>query len=231
MTDNSQLKRTLGWLEGALIVGGLALLLVYFQLRASTEGQRSDGVQAFQQAALSVSTSEAGSERFLETLAPPNQDLWSDKRKADYQASLQVPGDLPLAVLSIDKLDIEVPVYNGADDFNLNRGVARIKGTGRVGESGNLGIAGHRDGFFRALKDISLGDTIELQTLGGPQNFRVSSIDIVDPEDVSVLAPTDHASITLVTCYPFYYVGSAPKRFIVKAEADNLVVLNQVRKI
>ena len=87
----------------------------------------------------------------------------------------------------------------------------------------NLGIAGHRDGFFRPLKDIALGDVMTLQTTRGTESFKVSSIDIVDPSDVSVLAPTETSTITLVTCYPFYYVGHAPKRFIVKATAEHFL--------
>jgi sortase A len=123
--------------------------------------------------------------------------------------------------MKIDTLGIEVPVYDGADDFNLNRGVARISGTARIDRQGNLGIAGHRDGFFRGLKDIGVGDTIDLLTATGEVRYTVSSIVIVDPSDVSVLAPTEGATLTLVTCYPFYYVGHAPKRFIVKATAEH----------
>ena len=228
MVEDSNLKRRLGWIEAALLFGGVVLLAVYFQARASGEGQRTEGVQAFLQAAESqveIQTEHSG-ETLLTAAQPPDQELWSDKRKADYEISLKAATDLPLAVLSIDKLGIQVPVYNGADEVNLNRGVARIKGTGWVGGQGNLGIAGHRDGFFRALKDISLEDTMQLQTINGLEIFRVSSIDIVDPDEVSVLAPTDTSSITLVTCYPFYYVGRAPKRFIVKAIAEHLLVLN-----
>jgi len=228
LAEREVLKRRLGWLEAGLFVGGAALLAVFFQVKASSEGQRAEGVQAFLEATESsvpIQQVQVGEARFT-TIEPPDQQLWSDKRKADYEASLKAAADLPLAVLTIDKLAIQVPVYNGADELNLNRGVARILGTGRIGASGNLGIAGHRDGFFRALKDISLDDTIELQTADGLEKFRVSSIDIVDPNDVSVLAPTDGSSMTLVTCYPFYYVGHAPKRFIVKAQAEHLVVLN-----
>jgi LPXTG-site transpeptidase (sortase) family protein len=87
----------------------------------------------------------------------------------------------------------------------------------RPGTEGNVGIAGHRDGFFRALKDIAEGDAIELQTLGGRETYRVERTWIVEPEDVSVLDPTPSRSLTLVTCYPFYFVGSAPQRFIVRA--------------
>ena len=123
-----------------------------------------------------------------------------------------------MAVLSIDKLDLKVPVYNGTDEINLNRGAGRIKGTARVDSQGNLGIAAHRDGFFRGLKDIEIGDSIDMLTQQGKSEFVVSSITIVDPTDISVLAPTDGSTITLVTCYPFYFVGHAPKRYIVKGE-------------
>lgn len=150
----------------------------------------------------------------------PDTTTWSEKRIADYNAALVAQTeDAPQAVLNIEHLNIRVPVYNGADDFNLNRGVARIIGTGRVGEDGNLGIAGHRDGFFRPLKDIEIGDRLTLETYYGTEVYEVSSIDIVDPSELHVLAPTDTPTVTLVTCYPFYFVGNAPQRFIVKAEA------------
>jgi sortase A len=154
----------------------------------------------------------------------PDTTLWSPKRVREYNEALAADSDAPHAVLNIEHLNIRVPVYNGADEFNLNRGVARVKGTAHIGQSGNLGIAGHRDGFFRPLKDIKIGDTFELETYYGKTKYRVSSIDIVEPTELSVLAPTDTPMVTLVTCYPFYYVGHAPQRFIVKAEA----LFNQV---
>ena len=208
----SNLKRKLGWVEFTFYLSGIALLAVFFHIRADGERQREEGVQAFHAA-------DAG----LSTLTPPNQDLWADKRVAEYEESLRIEAEPPLAVMTIDKLDIQVPVYNGADDFNLNRGVARIKGTASVDDTGNLGIAGHRDGFFRGLKDIAMGDQIALQTTRGEVIYTVSSIEIVEPSDVSVLASTSEKTITLVTCYPFYYVGHAPKRFIVKATAEHLL--------
>ena len=171
MSENTNIKRKLGWLEAALFIGGFVLLAVYFQVRASNDGQRAEGIQAFLSAS-ETGAAGAGSAQLLDSIAPPDQELWSDKRKSDYEASLKASTDLPLAVLTIDKLGIQVPVYNGADEFNLNRGVARIKGTGRIGTQGNLGIAGHRDGFFRALKDIVLDDPIQLQTSNGLENFR-----------------------------------------------------------
>jgi len=81
-----------------------------------------------------------------------------------------------------------------------------------------LGVAGHRDGFFRSLKDIRVGAVLYLDTPSDTLAYRVVSTEIVDPADVNVLAATDTATLTLVTCYPFYFVGPAPKRFIVRAQ-------------
>jgi sortase A len=143
--------------------------------------------------------------------------LWSAKRVGAYNDSLVKKGDRPLAVLRIPKIHLEVPVYNDTDDLTLNRGVGRILGTAHVGEGGNLGIAGHRDGFFRGLKDLAPEDQIELVRVGQSDTYVVEKIQIVNPEDVSVLHSTRVPSLTLVTCFPFYYVGSAPQRFIVHA--------------
>jgi sortase A len=95
--------------------------------------------------------------------------------------------------------------------------VGRIVGTTRIGETGNVGIAGHRDGFFRGLKDVLIGDTMELETGTGRQTYVVDSIKVVNPDDVSVLKNEPAPALTLVTCYPFYFIGSAPQRYIVHA--------------
>jgi sortase A len=112
-----------------------------------------------------------------------------------------------------------VPVFIGTGDLVLNRGVGQIEGTAPPGEVGNIGIAGHRDGFFRPLKDIAIGDELVLETTSESITFLVEELHIVDPADVWVLEPTDSPAVTLVTCYPFYFIGSAPQRFIVRANA------------
>ena len=143
--------------------------------------------------------------------------LWSAKRIAEYEDSLAQHVAPPLAVLHISKFDLRVPVLEGTDELTLNRGVGHIAGTARPDEEGNIGIAGHRDGFFRVLKDISSGDTIELQTTRATDHYIVDQIVLVRPDDVSVLQPRSVRSLTLVTCYPFYFIGSAPQRYIVHA--------------
>lgn len=143
--------------------------------------------------------------------------LWSPKRVEDYEASLQVSMNAPQALLRIPSLDLQVPVLDGIDELTLNRAVGRIPGTARPGGLGNVGIAGHRDGFFRVLKDISVGDEVELVTWRERFLYHVTEIDIVEKHDTTVLSGSDDSMITLVTCYPFYFVGHAPKRYIVRA--------------
>ena len=157
----------------------------------------------------------------LTQVQEPDFSLWNGKRIEDYRASLKEQTPPPLAVLTIPSLNIQVPVWNGTEEVNLNRGAGRVKGLARIGEAGNLAISSHRDGFFRGLKDIQKGDPIEIQTPRGMEYFTVSDIDIVDKEDTSPLAQTEEEVLTLITCYPFYFVGHAPKRYIVTASADS----------
>jgi len=152
--------------------------------------------------------------------APVDTSLWADGRTREYRESLLHDFGVPLAVMRIRKLEIEVPVLPGTDDLTLNRGVGWIEGTAAPGTDGNCAVAGHRDGFFRRLQDIELGDEIEVETLEGSRIYVVDDLTIVDPSNVSVLAERDLPSVTLVTCYPFYFVGSAPQRFIVRASVS-----------
>ena len=145
-----------------------------------------------------------------------NVALWSAQRVKAYQASLTKTVE-PLAVLRISRLNFEAPVLEGTDEFTLNRGLGRIKNTSFPRQDGNMGIAGHRDGFFRALKDTKVGDEIDLVTISGTTSYFVDRIRITDPSDVSVLHSRQKPSLTLVTCYPFYFVGPAPSRYIVEA--------------
>lgn len=122
-----------------------------------------------------------------------------------------------LAVLRCQRLSLNVPVFEGTDNWTLNRGAGWIPGTTRPGEAGNIGVAAHRDSFFRALKDIRKGDLLELISAARTDEYSVDQVEIVGPENVSVLQARPVPSLTLVTCYPFYFVGAAPSRFIVHA--------------
>jgi sortase A len=119
--------------------------------------------------------------------------------------------------LEIPRLNVSVMVREGADGKTLHRAVGHIPGTALPGYAGNVALAGHRDTFFRELRNIQKDDTIQLETENGTYHYLVKSTEIVGPRDVGVLAASGGPTLTLVTCYPFYYVGSAPKRFIVRA--------------
>jgi sortase A len=153
--------------------------------------------------------------------SPPDFLLWSEQRIKQYKDSLSNQMAPPLAVIRINRIHVEAPVLEGTDDVTLNRGVGHIAGTARVGENGNIGLAGHRDGFFRPLKGIKIGDRIELEEPGRAEIYIVDRLEIVSPKNVSVLLSNGKPELTLVTCYPFYYIGSAPQRFIVHATRVN----------
>jgi LPXTG-site transpeptidase (sortase) family protein len=114
-------------------------------------------------------------------------------------------------------LGLTAMIQEGTDARTLRRAVGHIPGTPFPGQQGNVVITGHRDTFFRPLHNIRKGDEITLTTLSGFYRYRVDSTEVVEPENTNVLADTDDAVLTLVTCYPFYFVGPAPKRFIVRA--------------
>jgi sortase A len=200
--------KLLGAIEILAWTVGISLLVTSAATRSWYAYGRDEGIETF-----------SAVRRAVEAEAV-DTSAWSRKRVARYRETLQARAtpDAILAVLRIPSLKLAVPVFEGTSDQNLNRGAGRIEGTARIGEVGNVGIAAHRDGFFRALKDVQIGQTLVLERLDSTDRYRIVATTIVDPSDVSVLAATTTHSITLVTCYPFYYVGSAPQRFIVRAE-------------
>jgi sortase A len=146
-----------------------------------------------------------------------DMSLWSAVRVKTYKAALQQETPRTLAILRIPRLKLEVPVHDGTSDAVLDLAAGRIEETALPGTVGNVGIAAHRDGFFRVLKDIKEGDALVLDTPVATEQYRVEWIRITTPEDVSVIDPTPGRAVTLVGCYPFYHVGPAPQRFIVRA--------------
>jgi len=193
------------WMERALLLCGVALLAVYCAARIEGILTSRAAVKAFDKFDSTAITAGAD---VGEGLASHGVDfkLWDDLAKQTGH---------PLAVLRIPKIRLEVPVFDGTDDLTLNHAVGRIVGTARPGERGNIGIAGHKDGFFRGLKDIGVGDKVELKTPKGIEVYTVEQVNIVSPTDIAALRPRSVPSLTLVTCYPFYFIGSAPKRYIV----------------
>jgi sortase A len=199
------LRRIVLWTERLLFVAGLALLAwcAYVVLDArifqQAEDSRLDGLLR-----VSQETSPG---------TPQNPSLTAR------------PARLPLAPaagligrLDIPRLDISVIVIEGVRAATLRRAVGHIPGTALPGQQGNVGISGHRDTFFRPLRNIRRDDMVTLTTLAGEFRYRVVSTSIVRPDNIAGLNPTENQALTLVTCYPFYFVGPAPTRFIVRAE-------------
>jgi sortase A len=123
-----------------------------------------------------------------------------------------------LGQIAIIKLGLAAMIAEGTDKGTLRHAVGHIPGTPLPGEPGNVAIAGHRDTFFRPLRNIHKDDEITLRTLSGSYRYRVESTRVVKPQDTEVLGSSDQGILTLVTCYPFDFVGAAPKRFVVRAQ-------------
>lgn len=210
--------RILSSLERVFLITGITLLGVYLGVRVYGFVASRAVIAAFRQAPVAAKIApSSGSSEAAAGAVNLDTSLWSEKRIHAYNESLSHAFGTPLAVLTIPKIHLEVPVFEGTDDVTLDRGVGRIVGTARPGQPGNIGIAGHRDGFFRGLKDVAAGDEIKLVLQDAVSTYVVDQITVVKPEDVSVLQPRPVPSITLVTCFPFYFVGSAPERYIVSA--------------
>ncbi len=206
-------------LERVLLFCGMLLISVYIASRLYGEMYSRSSLQSFWASQAAAQT--AGETNPRSQSSQPDFRLWSEKRIQKYQASLLAKVPPPLGVIEIPSLGLQVAILEGTEDLTLDRGVGHIAGTASPGESGNIGIAGHRDGFFRGLKDIHVGDTVDIQSQQGNSHYRVDEIQIVSPDEVSVLDPRTKPSLTLVTCYPFYFVGSAPSRYIVHATLAN----------
>ena len=185
---------------------GVACLALFGAVRGFGAWSAARDVAAF---TASAQVTGAGTSR-------PDTSLWSPARIRAWEES-QPREAAVLALLRIPKIKLTVPVLEGTDDAVLNRGVGHIEDTAGPGAVGNVGIAGHRDGFFRGLKDVVAGDALDIDVRGRTEHYRVEHIWIVEPEDIWVLDPTPGAAVTLVTCYPFYYIGAAPQRYIVRA--------------
>lgn len=220
------------WIENGAWLTGIALLAVFGAARLWAESERVRGLEVLRAAAAVDASAESfaavpsqrgaasagpSAEVFDAARAAVDQTLWSEQRAREYAQAVTRPGD-PVGALLIPSIGLEVPVYPGTSELNLNRGAAHIEGTALLGADGNVGIAAHRDGFFRGLESVHIDADVILAVDARRLRYRVTEMRIVKPTDVHVLAATETPSITLVTCYPFYFVGNAPERYIVRAE-------------
>ena len=182
-------------LRGLLLIVGVSCLALYSYAFLERIGSQVSAAWTF--------------DRSLEHLSPV--DL-----KATHDGLLS--GDSIVGRIWIPKLRLSAMVREGDDDKTLRRAVGHIPATPFPGQPGNVGVAAHRDTFFRRLGDLQTGDSIAFSTLDGDFTYEVESTRVVAPEDVEVLAPSNEKVLTMVTCYPFFYIGNAPKRFIVRAK-------------
>jgi len=203
--DPRGLRGALRAAEVLLAAGGVLCLLLYALACAQSARTQARESQAFEHAVRAR----------LEREAPDTRE-WSAGRVAKFE-SLRGEPVQAVARLEIPRADVSVMVLEGTDEHTLDRAVGLVEGTARPGEVGNVGIAGHRDGWFRGLRHLERGDSLTLSHLDGVARYEVESISIVSPSEVEVLAPSEEPVLTLVTCYPFYFVGDAPERFIVRA--------------
>lgn len=185
------LKRILNWAQRALF-GGAVLLLGYC-------GYVLADAWAFQRRASLDLDQLLGAQRGASKLPPA--------------AAM----DGLIGRIEIPRLLFSVIVVDGIGKTTLRRGFGHIPGTALPGQPGNVGLAGHRDTFFRPLKDLRIKDEVQFSTLKGIFKYEVESLTVVEPDNIGVLDPSGENMLTMVTCYPFYYVGPAPQRWIVRA--------------
>ena len=165
--------------------------------------------------------------------------IWEHNASAEFDREAKAPSDARkearvnevLGRLSVPRLGLSAMVREGDQESTLTLALGHIPGTALPGEYGNVGVAGHRDRLFRGLRDIQANDEIRFDTLDGSYLYRVEKTEIVQPSDIGVLRAGGRRELTLVTCYPFYYVGSAPERFIVKARQVNAGLSGTLRKV
>jgi sortase A len=221
-------KSSLRWLERALIAIGILCVGIWiwswldakiYQYRESRLLEEAASARAVASAA--AETDALGTFRKASAPAPEEKKERSEPGEA---------GSL-VGRIEIPRLDVSAIVLEGVDKKTLRRGVGRIPETALPGNGGNVGLAAHRDSFFRGLKDIRKNDIVTFKTMEDTYYYRVEWTEIVLPKDTHVLADSGVPELTLVTCYPFYYVGSAPKRFIVRAQRiDEAAALEELGK-
>ena len=179
-----------------LIVIGVLTLAYTASVRVYGEAYQSYQQRVFLRL-LKTSEPEAPSSAAAGTASPPLQSV--------------------IGRLDIPSVSLSVMILEGVGDSELRLGVGHVPGTALPGETGNIGIAGHRDTFFRPLRKIDKNDVITLTTLQGVSRYQVEATWVTRPDDVAVLQSDSESVLTLVTCHPFSYIGSAPDRFIVRA--------------
>lgn len=209
-TWSSSAERVLFW-AGVLLLGWCAWTLAQARVYQGYESWSLDRMREGRRASVAgylVSRIGLSRESGARAAAPPAEASAAEANPR--------PGDL-IGRLDIPRLHLSAMVLEGDDTGTLKVGVGHVPGTALPGHRGNVALAAHRDSFFRPLRGIHPADEIEMTTPRRTYRYRVDSVRIVAPDDVDVLRDSPRPSLTLVTCYPFGWVGNAPKRFIVRA--------------
>ncbi|HEV7237285.1 MAG TPA: class D sortase [Ktedonobacteraceae bacterium] len=225
------------WISNFLLAIGFALLAVFLAAYLHRMVMVRVGMRSFEdarrQAAASATDSqikETGAEEGVPGSPAENTRSPGSEGQGSPAASARRSWAVPLAILRIPRIHLNVPVLGSTDDITLNRGVGRIAGTAAPGQKGNIGIAGHRDSFFQDLKEVNRGDEIEIETTTTSEVYVVDRILVTGEDDLSVLQTRDSQSLTLITCYPFHYVGPAPRRFVVQATIKGTAISSSQNK-
>ncbi len=199
VAEKEPLRRNLKWAQRALLVCGVLLLaycgFVLVDARIFQERESRD----------------------LDRLLRDRRTTSEGVVPTSAKTALAAATDGLVGRIEIPRLLLSVVVVEGIGRSALRRAAGHIPGTALPGQAGNVGVAGHRDTFFRGLKDLRLKDEIRFSTLQGDFKYEVESLKVVGPDNVRVLAASGENALTLVTCYPFFYIGAAPKRFVVRA--------------
>jgi sortase A len=192
---------TLVWIERVLFAVGVTCVSVFGLVTAGAAVYQRKQAEAFDEMR-AIESLPAAPAHLIAAVAQANESL--------------------IGMLDIPRLELSTPIVAGDDRATLEIAAGHLPDTPRPWELGNSAIAAHRDGLFRSLKHIRIGDQVIVRTTRGDLEYRVRDTKIVEPDDLSVLAPTDAHTLTLITCYPFGYIGNAPQRFIVHADRVTL---------
>ena len=205
----------LRWLEGALLTAGIACLAwvaVSWMLAARYQSRTKDAILS------QLPVGEPAGNIALTPTAPTGLPSDGEAWAAPDERPSEDGNDDALGVLEIPRLQLSVAVLRGDDEWTLQLGAGYLADTPLPWEPGNTVLAGHRDTFFRPLRRLAVGDDVRLATRRGTFHYQVRRIVVVDPDDLWVLNPEDRqVGLTLITCYPFGYIGSAPRRYVVHA--------------
>ncbi len=156
-------------------------------------------------------------DRLLRARSTVSEGTAKEPRTTPLQVALAASGAGLIGRIEIPRLLLSAVVVEGSDSGTFRRAVGHVPGTALPGQPGNVALAGHRDTFFRSLRELRVKDEIQLSTPQGDFKYEVESLAVVEPDYVEALAPSSENMLTLVTCYPFSYIGTAPKRFIARA--------------